>query len=490
MFLGLDVGTSAVKAVLVDGNERIVAQSSAPLSVSYPAPLWSEQDPDDWWIACNRALTDLRGKAGVSWADVSAIGLSGQMHGAVVLGADDQPLRPAILWNDGRAAAACAELERRLPALPNITGNRAMPGFTAPKLVWLAEHEPHVFAACRRVLLPKDYIRLLMTGDAASDMSDSAGTLWLDVGARQWSDAALQASGMTRAQMPGLFEGTQATGCLRTEVAAQWGLNRQVVVAAGGGDNAAGAVGMGIVADGAAMLSLGTSGVTFVANEHYRPNPALAVHTFCHALPGRWHQMAVHLSAARCLAWFAAILGAPEQALLEELTDDPVAPRSLFFLPYLTGERTPHNDPAAVGMFHGLTSATTRCELVQAVLEGVAFAFRDGLDALRAGGTVIERASLVGGGARSRYWAQIMADVLEMPLDLRAGGDVGPAFGAARLARVAASGVDPARVCVQPELLETVAPRAERSAPYRAAQQEYRALYRRSGSRSSDANRV
>lgn len=479
MYLGLDIGTSAVKGVLVGADERLVAQAAAPLTVSRPAPLWSEQDPDDWWSACCAVVADLRNRSGHGWSHVEGIGLSGQMHGAVVLGADDRPLRPAILWNDGRSAAACVELERRWPRLPEVTGNRAMPGFTAPKLVWLAENEPSTFAACRGVLLPKDYVRLLMTGDSASDMSDSAGTLWLDVGNRCWSDEALEATGLTRAHMPTLYEGSQAAGRLRADVATQWGLPNRPIVAAGAGDNAAGAIGMGVIERGAAFASLGTSGVTFVANDRYAPNPAGGVHTFCHALPGRWHQMAVHLSAASCLAWLAAILGSSEQELLDELTDEPAAPRGLYFLPYLTGERTPHNDPTAVALFHGLTAATGRRDLVQAVLEGVAFAFRDGVDAIRASGTRIERLSLIGGGARSRYWAQVMADVLELPLDLRAGADVGPAFGAARLARLAATGEEASAVCREPALVETIVPRQERSAIYRAAQLRFRELYRR-----------
>jgi xylulokinase len=321
-------------------------------------------------------------------------------------------------------------------------------------------------------------------------MSDSAGTLWLDVGARRWSDEALGASGLTRAHMPALFEGTQVTGTLRPSIAERWGLGTRVAVAAGAGDNAAGAVGMGIISEGAAMVSLGTSGVTFVARDRYSPNAALGVHTFCHALPGRWHQMAVHLSAAHCLSWLAAILGVREQVLLDELDDNPVAARNVFFLPYLSGERTPHNDPGAVALFHGLTASTDRRMLVQAVLEGVAFAFRDGLDAIRAGGTGVERAVLVGGGARSRYWAQIMADVLDLPLELRAGGEVGAAAGAARLARLAITGEEPAGVCSPPPLLETVEPRSAHSAIYGAARGTYRSLYQRSRPFGGDANRI
>ena len=477
MFLGLDIGTSAAKAVLVDADDRLIAQADAPLTVSRPAPLWSEQDPGEWWVACCAAVAELRIRSPDAWSRVESIGLSGQMHGAVVLGADDRPLRAAILWNDGRSAAACVELERRWPRLTEVTGNRAMPGFTAPKLLWLAENEPAIFAACRRILLPKDYVRLLMTGEAASDMSDSAGTLWLDVGRRAWSEEALAATGLNCAHMPTLYEGTEPTGRLRASVAQRWGLSGRPIVAAGAADNAAGAVGMGVIESGAAFASLGTSGVTFVASDRFEPNPAGGVHTFCHALPGRWHQMAVHLSAGSCLAWLARILGSSEQMLLDELTGEPAAPHGLYFLPYLSGERTPHNDPTAVAQFNGLTAATGRNEMVQAVLEGVAFAFRDGVDAIRASGTVIGRLSLTGGGARSRYWAQIIADVLELPLDLRAGGEVGPAFGAARLARLAVTGEDPTDVCREPPLVETITPRPDRSGIYRDSQSRFRSLY-------------
>ena len=402
-----------------------------------------------------------------SWHGSDVFGAPTRQPTWVVAG--DNPLQRA----ERQAAAACVELERRLPALTQITGNRAMPGFTAPKLLWLAAHEPQVFAACRRVLLPKDYIRLLMTGETASDLSDSAGTLWLDVGARCWSDEVLA-----------------ATGQLRPAVAARWGLPDGVLVAAGAGDNAAGAVGMGLVAQGAAMVSLGTSGVTFVASERFAPNAARGVHTFCHAVPGLWHQMAVHLSAAHCLAWLGRILGAAEPVLLDELDDRAVAPQGVFFLPYLSGERTPHNDPGAVAMFHGLTASMGRRELVQAVLEGVGFAFRDGIDAIRAGGTHVARASLVGGGARSRYWAQLMSDMLEIPLDLRAGGEVGPAVGAARLARLATTGEGVADVCFPPPLLETLAPRAAGAAEYRATHGRFGELYQRLRSPGGQANRL
>ena len=295
MFLGIDLGTSGVKAVIVDAARGVLGQATARLSVSRPHPGWSEQAPGAWWRAATDAVQTLDPALR---AAVRGVGLAGQMHGAVLLGADDRPLRPAILWDDGRSQAECAALEVAAPRLRGISGNCAMPGFTAPKLLWVRHHEPAIFAATRRVLLPKDYLRLLLTGEAISDMSDSAGTLWLDVAARDWSDTLLAATGLTRRAMPALVEGTQQAGRLLPGVAAAWGVP-SVPVAGGGGDNAAGAAGIGVVRDGDALLSLGSSGVIFVANARFSPNPSGGVHAFCHCLPGMWHQMSVHLSAAR-----------------------------------------------------------------------------------------------------------------------------------------------------------------------------------------------
>jgi xylulokinase len=365
------------------------------------------------------------------------------MHGATLLDGADRPIRPAILWNDGRAAAECAELERREPRSRAITGNLAMPGFTAPKLLWVAAHEPDAFARTRRVLLPKDYLRLRMTGAAASEMSDAAGTLWLDVGARRWSEAMLAATGLKPSAMPELFEGSQATGTLRPEVAAAWGVPADAVVAGGAGDNAAGAAGVGVIRPGDAFLSLGTSGVLFVADAGFAPNPAEAVHAFCHCLPGTWHRMSVILSAASALSWLARLLGGTEPELLAEAEAADPDIGELLFLPYLSGERTPHNDPTATGVFLGLTHATGRPQLVRALLEGVAFAFADGQAALTAAGTAIGEVSVIGGGARSQFWGRILAAALNRPLHYPAGGELGPAFGAARLGRLAATGEAP-----------------------------------------------
>ncbi len=476
MFLGIDIGTSGVKAVVIDRDGSIAAQGTAALTVQRPHPLWSEQDPDAWWQATDAAVRAL--PADVRRA-VRGVGVAGQMHGATLLGADDRPLRPAILWNDGRSFAECEELERAVPALRDIAANIAMPGFTAPKLLWVKHHEPETFAAIRTVLLPKDHVRLRMTGEKASDVSDAAGTLWLDVAKRDWSDELLAATGLTRDQMPRAVEGSAVTGMLRREIADSWGMDT-VPVAGGGGDNAAGAAGIGVVRDGDALLSLGTSGVIFVATDTLRANPAAAVHAFCHCLPGMWHQMAVHLSAAVCIDWVARLIGAPGAADVfarAELAGPASGPE--LFLPYLSGERTPHNDAQVRGGFLHLDHDTTPERLAQAVLEGVAFALADGVRVLRESGTAVERLSVIGGGARSRYWGETLAAALEVELAYLKGGEVGPAMGAARLAQLAVDGGTPAEVCVAPPISHVITPDpalVDRLAPKRAA---FRAAYPR-----------
>jgi xylulokinase len=482
MFLGIDVGTSGVKAVIVDERGGVVGQATAALNVSRPCPLWSEQDPDDWIRATDVAVTALDPAARRA---VRGVGLAGQMHGATLLGADDRPLRPAILWNDGRSFAECDVLEREVPDLHQVAGNLAMPGFTAPKLLWVARHEPEVFAQVRTVLLPKDYVRLAITRERASDVSDSAGTLWLDVAGRRWSEAILAACGLTDSQMPRLIEGTDVAGTLLADVAERWGM-ASVPVAGGGGDNAAGAAGVGVVRDGDALLSLGTSGVIFVATRAFRPNPAGAVHAFCHCVPGLWHQMAVHLSAASCVDWIARITGAagPAELFARAETVGPAAGPELF-LPYLSGERTPHNDPLVRGAFLGLDNETDAPRLAQAVLEGVAFALADGAAALRDAGTRVERLSVIGGGARSTYWGRIIAAALETPLVYLRGGEVGPALGAARLAQVAVTGADPADVCVPPPVAHVVEPEREIVARLAPKLERFRAAYPRITPQSS-----
>jgi xylulokinase len=476
MFLGLDLGTSSLKALLVDGEQRMIASAAAPLTVQRPAPGHSEQDPEAWWQALLTAMEALRTERPRELAAVEAIGLAGQMHGAVLLDDAGDVLRPCILWDDTRATAECRELEQAFPALHETTGNLAMPGFTAPKLLWVRRHEPDVFRRTARVLLPKAWLRFRLVGEYIEEMSDASGTLWLDVGQRDWSDAALGATGLSRANMPRLVEGTAPAGTLKPELASCWGMSRTPLLAGGAGDNAGGAVGLGAIRPGSAFVSLGTSGVLWATTGRFIPYPQAAVHSFCHAVPGVWHQMGVTLSAAASLAWWAGVAGVPEAALLAELP--PVrAPSEALFLPYLAGERTPHNDGAVRGAFAGLSHATGRAALTQAVLEGVAFSFRDCLDALAASGTKVTEAGLIGGGSRSAAWAGIIAAVLGIPLHRPPEGEHGGAFGAARLARLALTNEDPSAICTSPTGMQTVMPDPALGEAYAVRLARYRALY-------------
>jgi xylulokinase len=456
VYLGIDIGTSSVKAVLVDERDGIVAQSSAPLVVSRPQPGFSEQDPESWWRA---TLAAVKGLPANARAAVRAVGLSGQMHGATLLDAQDRPLRPAILWNDGRSGRECLDLERREPDSRAITGNIIMPGFTAPKLLWVARHEPDIFRETACVLLPKDFVRLKLTGEKISDMSDASGTAWLDVGLRDWSDRMLSATGLNRGHMPRLVEGTSPAGAVTAAAAEELGITPGVVVAGGGGDNAASAAGLGVVSPGQAFLSLGTSGVLFVVTDRFRPNPDRAAHAFCHCIANRWHQMSVMLSAASVLDWVAQLTGQTDlPRLVESAKAQGVNRQSPFFLPYLSGERTPHNDPNARGVFFGIRADTTAADLTAAVLEGVAFAFADGLDVLVEKGGTVGDITVTGGGARLPYWGELLAAALHRPMTYRLGGEVGAALGAARLARLAAGKEKAEDVCLAPPVERVVQP--------------------------------
>lgn len=459
MYIGIDLGTSGVKAILLSASGEILASATTAMTVSRPKPLWSEQDPKQWWDATLNSLSEL-GKQH-SLQQVKAIGLSGQMHGVTLLDSANQVLRPAILWNDGRCEQECLELEQLVPESRAITGNLMMPGFSAPKLKWLAKHEPECFARVAKVLLPKDYLRFLLSGNFASDMSDAAGTMWLDVGMRDWSDELLSACGLSRKQMPELFEGNQITGTLSPELAEKLAMPC-VPIVAGGGDNAAGAVGVGIVKPGQAMISLGTSGVYFAVSQGFTTNPKAALHSFCHALPGTWHTMSVILSAASCLTWVAKLTGFDDVPAMMHVLEQERPQTDVIFLPYLSGERTPHNNPNAKGVFFGLTHDASPAHLAQAVLEGVGFALQDGLDALHITGDVPEEITLIGGGARSPYWRQLLTDIFNKELVYREGGDVGPALGAARLAQLTIEGdrASIEQICSQPQLVETHTPQS------------------------------
>jgi xylulokinase len=481
MYLGIDLGTSEVKLLLLDDSQQVLARASEQLTLSRPRPLWSEQHPHDWWSAVERGINSLKQTQPNALAGVKGIGLSGQMHGAVLLDKQDQVLRPAILWNDVRAGAQCEALEKRVPQSRQITGNLAMPGFTAPKLLWVSQYEPDIFRRTATVLLPKDYLRLKLSGEYVSDMSDAAGTLWLDVQKRDWSDIMLSACGLSREHMPRLVEGCAPGGMLRPELARAWGMGDGVVIAGGAGDNAASAIGMGVIANGQAMISLGTSGVFFVANDRYLPNPQRGVHTFCHALPAQWHQMAVILSAASCLRWVTRVTNATDEAaLLQEIEATPSREfdNAPLFLPYLSGERTPHNDPHAKGVWFGLSHDTSRAALGYAVMEGVAFALLDGYRALQEAGTAVNTVSLVGGGSRSRYWSGLLANVLGLPLARHSSGDFGAALGAARLAIMATNpGADISGICVPPPVVDTIEPQASASSALLSRYERFRKIY-------------
>ncbi len=476
MYLGLDLGTSSVKAMLIDDAQQVIGVGHAAMTVQRPHPGWSEQASGDWLRATEEAVAALKASHPKELAAVKGIGLSGHMHGATLIDAKDRVLRPCILWNDTRSHAEAASLDAD-PRFRALTGNIVFPGFTAPKLAWVKNNEPDTFSKVAKVLLPKDYLRLWLTGEYLSDMSDSAGTSWLDTGKRAWSSELLEATGLTVEQMPGLVEGTDRAGTLRAELAEKWGLGSDVVVAGGAGDNAASACGMGTVAEGQAFVSLGTSGVLFAANASYLPKPESAVHAFCHALPKTWHQMGVILSATDALNWYSGVTGKSGGDLTGELGDALKAPTGVTFLPYLSGERTPHNDAKIRGAFIGLGHESDRAVLTQAVLEGVTFAIRDSLEALKSAGTKIDRVTAIGGGSRSRYWLSSIATALDMPVDVPADGDFGAAFGAARLGLIAATGADPLSVCTAPETAATVEPVAELTSTYEAAYGRYRALY-------------
>ena len=469
MFIGLDLGTSGLKGILIDDKQRVLAEATAPLTVQRPHDGWSEQAPTDW-IAAAESVMDALAAHGL--AKVQGIGLSGHMHGATLLDAADEVLRPCMLWNDTRSADEAADLDAD-PMFRRISGNIVFPGFTAPKVDWVRNHEPALWAKIAKILLPKDYLRLWLTGDHVGEMSDAAGTAWFDTGARDWSDDLLTATGLSRAQMPRLVEGSAASGTLRAALAGRWGLPSNVVVAGGGGDNAASGVGVGVVRAGEAFVSLGTSGVLFAANDGYKPDPATAVHTFCHALPDTWHQMGVILSATDSLNWFAGLVGESAASLTQSLSALQ-APGKTLFLPYLGGERTPVNSASVRGAFVGLEHATDRAAGTRAVLEGVTFAIRDCRDALAATGTKLNHLLAVGGGSRSDYWLSAIATALNCTVSVPVAGDFGGAFGAARLGLMAATGAG-AEIATMPAIARQIDPDTALSAAFDAGHARFRA---------------
>ncbi len=480
--LGIDTSTTATKAVLIDPSGAVLGLGIAEYGYDVPHPLWSEQDPASWWHGTVAAIRSVLASTGVAGSEVSAIGLAGQMHGAVLLDAAGEVTRPAILWNDQRTSAACEEIRRAVgpQRLIEVTGNDALAGFTAPKLVWVRDNEPDVWDRIRHVLLPKDYVRLQLTGEYALDKADGAGTLLFDLAARDWSAEILSALGIDPAWMPPTFEGPEITGRLTAAAAEAIGLRAGTPVVAGGGDQAANAVGVGAVSSGVVALSLGTSGVVFATTDRPLHEPTGQVHAFCHAVPERWHMMTVMLSAAGSLRWFRDALapGVDFGDLVGAAAEVPAGSDGLLFLPYLTGERSPHPDPLARGAFVGLTVSHDRRHLTRAVLEGVAFGLRDGLDQMIAAGMPAPaqiRAS--GGGIASPLWRQILADVLRAEVATVTTSE-GAAYGAGLLAAVGAGWFPTVQAATDALVKATpVAGPGPDAARYRTAHEAYQALY-------------
>jgi xylulokinase len=466
--VGLDVGTSSVKGLAIDEDGAVVGVAERGYPLSTPRPGWSEQDPEDWWRAAAEVLDELDA------ASAAGIGLSGQMHGLVALDSGDRPLRPAILWNDGRTQAQCDEIEERIgfDRLVELTGNRALAGFTAPKILWMAEHEPELYHRIAHILLPKDYVRLKLTDEHAIDVADASGTLLFDVAARAWSGEVLRALEIDRDWLPGVLESPAVSGVT----------HGGVPVAAGAGDQAAGALGVGVVAEGGpASVVLGTSGVVFAALDRYEHDPRARVHAFCHAVPDAWHAMGVMLSAAGSLQWLRETVGGSYEELLSGAAEWEPGVEGLLFAPYLAGERTPHADAAARGAFAGLSLRHDRGALARAVLEGVAFGLRDALDLVADMSHPPRRprvGRVSGGGGRSDLWLQIVASVLEMPLEATV-VDEGAAYGAALLGGVAAGVWGDARSAVERcvKVTRTIEPRADWIEPYAEVRERFRGLY-------------
>ncbi len=482
-FLGIDISTTSSKALVMDATGRVVAVASSPHTLQNPKPLWSEQDPAEWWQAVRLCIKAALKKANISGENVSAVGLTGQMHGLVLLDEAGGILRPAILWNDQRTQYQCDEIHQRIGRSEFIqtTGNVALTGFTAPKVLWVKENEPQVYAKARHILLPKDYVRLKLTGEYAMDKADGAGTVLFDLKTRDWSDAILSKLEIPRAWMPRTFEGTEFTGFITKEAAEQTGLKAGTPVVAGGGDQAAGAVGMGAVEPGVVSLTVGTSGVVFATTPSALIEPEGRLHAFCHAVPGMWHFMGVMLSAAGSLQWYHDKL-APEISfddLLIEAETAPAGCEGLQFLPYLSGERTPYPDPLARGAFIGLTLRHGRAHLTRAVLEGVAFGLKDSFSLIQGAGLgKISQIRASGGGTKSALWRQILASVLDAEL-VTVNTTEGGAYGAALLAAVGAGAWTDIRsacdACIK--ITGSTNPDSTQVATYQKAYKIYRQLY-------------
>jgi xylulokinase len=483
LFLGIDVSTTGSKALLANEHGAVVAVATSPHTLQNPRPLWSEQDPDEWWQAVVASIRTVLEQSGALEEDVAAIGLTGQMHGLVLLDAGGQVLRPAILWNDQRTQAQCDEIHRRIgrERFISITGNLALTGFTAPKILWVAENEPEIYARARHVLLPKDYVRYRLTGEYAMDKADGAGTVLFDIAKRDWSNEVVSALGIPREWMPPTYEGPEITGAVTAEAATATGLRERTPVAAGGGDQSAQAVGVGAVEPGVVALTVGTSGVVFATTPSALIEPEGRLHTFCHAVPGAWHLMGVMLSAAGSLQWYrdAMAPGMSFDELLHEAETVPAGSEGLQFLPYLSGERTPHPDPLARGAWVGLTLRHSRGHLTRALLEGVSFGLKDIFKLVeQAGSSQIRQVRASGGGTKGMLWRQILASVLETEL-VTVNTSEGAALGAALLAGVGAGawGSVPEACAATINITGSTLPDTAQVEAYRQAYPIYREVY-------------
>ena len=491
--LGIDIGTSGTKTLICDEDGTVLATAMAEHPISSPKPGWSEQNPEDWWQATITATKAVLKKAKLKAGDIGGVGLSGQMHGSVFLGDGTKALRPALLWNDQRTQAQCDEITAKAggrEALIDLVANPALTGFTAPKILWVREKEPKVYDKTRHILLPKDYIRFRMTGEYATEVSDASGTLLLDVVNRTWSDKLLSLLEIDKALMPRLHESYEVSAKLSAAGAAALGLNEGTPVVGGGGDQAAGAVGNGIVQSGIVSATLGTSGVVFAHADIPTKDPKGRVHTMCHAVPGKWCVFGCMLSAGGSFQWFRNNMAAdevaaakkkkvdPYQLLVEEAARAPLGSEGLFFLPYLTGERCPHPDPTARGGWIGLTSRTTRDMLIRSLLEGVTFGMRDALEIMKEMGVAISQVRASGGGARSDFWRQLQADIYQQPIVLTNASE-GPAYGVALLAGVGTGVWSSVEEACKSSIRQTqkVAPRKKQSAAYDPYYATYRKLY-------------
>ena len=475
-FLGLDLGTSGLRTLLVNEDGQTVGCSEANYSVENSLNGWSEQNPKDWIIACQTTMRALCNKFPKEYKKIKAIGVSGHMHGATLLDKTGQVLRPCILWNDTRSHLE-ASILNKTENVQALSGNIVFPGFTAPKLMWVAKEEPDIFAKINKVLLPAAYLNFWLTGEAFADMSDSSGTSWLDVGRRDWSQQLLDASSMKLKYMPRLVEGCEIGAAIRPQISELLGLGSDVVVVGGAGDNAAAACGIGALDENCGFVSLGTSGVLLVARNGYSPLPTSAVHTFCHAIPNCWYQMGVILSATDNLNWLSGVTSKTPAELTGELDPEIKGPSQTKFLPYLSGERTPHNDANIRACFAGIAKTTGIKDLTQAVIEGVSFALRDCLEALRQTGANPQRLTAIGGGSTSDIWLKVLATTLNVPLDIPKAGEFGAALGAARLAICGLTGQNPKKVMLPPQINRIVEPSYTIQDSYEKAYLQYAKSY-------------